>query len=73
MTASDEDGIYEVVAPEGYPSVIFCRMNPGASANNWNNKWNQTGDLTLPTNSNNLYTKTSSTWDGDISGTWSKK
>lgn len=26
---------------------IFCRMNPNSSGNNWNNKWNQTSDLTF--------------------------
>ena len=74
MTDSNGDGIFEVIIPDGtWINVIFCRMNGSVSTNNWDNKWNQTGDLTLPTNSNNLYTKTSSTWDGDTSGTWSKK
>ena len=45
-----ETDLYEVAVPAGYPSVIFCRMNPSAAANNWNNKWNQTSDLTVPTN-----------------------
>ena len=44
-TDADGDGVYEVEAPAGYTNVIFCRMNPGAAANNWNNKWNQTSDL----------------------------
>ena len=47
-TDADGDGYYEVAAPAGYPSVIFCRMNPKAAANNWNNKWNQTSDLKVP-------------------------
>ena len=70
MTDPDGDGIYEVEAPEGYPSVIFCRMNPGAAANNWSNKWNQTSDLTVPTNDNNLYTVKDGTWDKG-GGSWS--
>ena len=47
MTDSDGDGIYEVtVDPASCTSVvIFCRMNPNNSTNNWNNKWNQTADL----------------------------
>ena len=49
MTASSTDGIYEVTIPAGYPNIIFCRMNPGTTANNWSNKWNQTADLTVPT------------------------
>ncbi len=72
MTDKDGDGIYEVVVPKGYPSVIFCRMNPGTTENNWTNKWNQTSDLTVPTDVNNMYTIPEETWDnGD--GTWSVK
>ena len=52
---SDGDGIYEVSVPSGYSKVIFCRMNPSAAANNWNNKWNQTGDLTIPTDGKNQF------------------
>ena len=54
-TDSDGDGIYEVNVPSGYENVIFCRMNPGSSANNWSNKWNQTSDLKVPTDSNVMY------------------
>ena len=74
MTDSNGDGIYEVQKPtnKNYPNVIFCRMNPSASANNWNNKWNQTADLTVPTDGNNLYTVKDGAWDkGD--GAWSKQ
>ena len=55
MTDSDGDGYYEVAVPAGYPKVIFVRMNGSAAANNWNNKWNQTGDLTIPTNGKNCF------------------
>ena len=72
MTDPDKDGVYEVEIPDGYPNVIFCRMNPSASANNWNNKWNQTGDLVIPTNGDNHYTVKAGTWDNG-GGTWSKK
>ena len=73
MTDADGDGIYEVNIPVGgYTSVIFCRMNPGAAANNWNNKWNQTGDLVIPTDGKNLYTITGGEWDG-VTGAWSTK
>ncbi|MBQ3172793.1 MAG: hypothetical protein IJB56_00625 [Alistipes sp.] len=75
MVDSDSDGIYEVNLPVGYSygcNIIFCRMNPATTANNWNNKWNQTNDLTTPTDGNNLYTVADGAWDkGD--GTWSKK
>ena len=74
MSDPDGDGIYEVAKPtnKNYPSVIFCRMNSGTSANNWNNKWDQTKDLTVPTNGNNLYTIADGAWSkGD--GSWSKQ
>ena len=60
-----ETNLYEVEAPAGYPKVIFCRMNPSSSANNWNDgvKWNQTGDLTIPTDGKNHYTVKAGTWD----------
>ena len=75
MTDADKDGIYEVHLPEGYDygcNIIFCRMNPSTSANNWNNKWNQTSDLKTPTDGKNLYTVKASTWDKG-GGTWSVK
>ena len=67
MTDSDGDGIYEAAVPSGYNNVIFCRMNGSATANNWNNKWNQTGDLTVPTGNNILYTIS-----GWSTGSWGK-
>lgn len=69
MTDTDGDGYYEVAVPSGFPKVIFCRMNPGATANNWNNKWNQTSDLTIPTTGNNCYTVAEGAWDKG-SGSW---
>ena len=69
MTDSNGDGISEVEVPSGFSKVIFCRMNPGASANNWNNKWNQTGDLNIPTDGKNLFTVANGSWDGATT-TW---
>ena len=69
------DGTYMAHLPEGYDygcNIIFCRMNPSTSANNWNNKWNQTSDLKTPTDGKNLYTVKDSTWDKG-GGTWSVK
>ena len=62
---------YSVEVPSGFTKVIFCRMNPSTTANNWNNKWNQSGDLTIPTNGNNLFSVPSGAWDGSTT-TWSK-
>ena len=77
MKDVDGDGTYEVRKPTAkkYPNVIFCRMNPSSTTNGWTQdtqKWNQTGDLVIPTNSNNLYTVKEGTWDKG-GGTWSKK
>lgn len=74
MTDSDSDGIFEVNIPTGYTfgdNVIFCRMNGSTTYNGWNNKWNQTADLTIPTDGKNLYTVTS--WDGSDNSNWSTK
>ena len=63
---------YSVFAPEGsWTNVIFVRMNPASTENNWNDgvKWNQTSDLKYD-GTNNLYTVAEGAWDkGD--GTWS--
>ena len=74
MTDSDGDGIYECSVPEGFPSVIFCRMNPEIIENNWNEgtKWNQSGDLTVPTDGTNLFTVPEGVWDVST-GSWSTK
>ena len=70
MTDTDGDGYYEAVVPAGYTNIIFCRMNPSNTANSWDTKWNQTADLTLPTDGTNCYTVASGTWDKG-GGTWS--
>ena len=72
MTDVNFDGVYEVVIPadHAYPNVIFVRMNPSASTNNWNNKWNQTGDLKIPADGKNLFTLPNGSWDGATT-TWS--
>ena len=70
MTKSAATGIYEVSVPAGFPYVIFCRMYPGNTANNWNNKWNQTGDLKIPTDGKDLFTVPAGAWDVSTS-VWS--
>ena len=64
-----ETNIYELTLPAGFENIIFCRMNPSATANNWNNKWNQTVDLKVPTDGTNLYTIAEGAWDNG-GGTW---
>ena len=72
MTDTDGDGYYECDVPAGYPSVIFCRMSSSSSALDWSAKWNQTADLTVPTNGTNCYTVAEGAWDNG-SGSWSTK
>ena len=55
-------GVYVCDKPEGYPSVIFCRMNPSSTTNDWNSKWNQTDDLTIPTDKD-TYKYDEGQWD----------
>ena len=62
------ENVYSAEIAEAFPTVIFCRMNGETTENNWDNKWNQTADLTLPTDGKNLYTITG--WNPD-DGTWS--
>ena len=64
---------YYVVKPGNHPKVIFCRMNGANATNDWNNKWNQTVDLTVPTNGNNTCTISNFWANGGASGTWSLK
>ena len=42
-----DDGIYSVVVPKEYSKFILCRMDGATTENNWNNKWNQSADLTV--------------------------
>ena len=71
MTKCENDpGYYKVTVPSGsWTNVIFCRMNGSNTTNNWNNKWNQTGDLTYD-GTKNLFTVPDGAWDGSTSG-WS--
>ena len=63
MTDANSDGVYECVIPNGYEgkNVIFCRMNPAKTTNDWTNKWNQTANLTL-TSTQKVYKIVADTW-----------
>ena len=53
---SGSGSTYTVEAPAGFTNVIFVRMNKNdTSTLSWDNKWNQTNDLTVPS-SNATYT-----------------
>ena len=52
------DEYYMVDVPAGYTAFNFVRMNPATTENNWNNDWNQTGNLSIPDDGKNLYDMT---------------
>ncbi len=58
-----KSGIYYCKKIEGYPYAILCRMNPANASNGWDTKWNQSGDLTLPTDGKNLLIAPDGWWD----------
>ena len=70
MTDADGDGTYECEIPSGFTNVIFTRMNPGTSENNWDNKWNQTADLDVPVGDAICFVLNAGQWDGDGLGYW---
>lgn len=73
MTAvSGQTNMYTCTIPSGRTSVIFCRMNGSTTANNWDNKWNQTVDLNL--SDGHMFTITNpwnSSNDNKATGSWS--
>ena len=62
------NGYYSCDVPDDKNKIIFVRKNPSNSELNFNNKWGQTKDLTIPTDGNNLFTPNG--WD-NCDGTWS--
>ena len=60
---------YMANIPANSTYVIFLRMNPETTENNWNDgtKWGQTGDLRL-TDGNDCFVQNGDTWDG--TGNW---
>lgn len=75
MTDTDGDGYYECVVPNNHTKVIFCRMNPNGtdSSNNylnWTNKWDQSGDQTIPTDGKNCFAVNDGQWN-NATGAWS--
>ena len=72
ISVPNKTDVWGCVIPNNHTKVIFTRMNSANKNNmNWDNVWNQTNDLTIPTDGNNLYTIASGAWSKG-SGTWSK-
>ena len=71
MTKINND-IYYCDIKSTYQKVIFCRMNPGNSANEWGNRWTQTEDLTLPDNCNMFDIAKDASTENSVNakGTW---
>lgn len=61
---------YQCNISKKYTKVIFCRMNPSKPANNWDNKWNQSSDLSVSANKIWTFTGWDSNTDSKDEGTW---
>lgn len=71
LTDEDGDGTYCFTSINSSTKIIFARMNPATTANNWDNKWSQTGNLTVPEGDNPCYTITGGPDNGNNStGKW---
>ena len=78
MTKVEGTAYYEAKLPDGfstanYNNIIFVRMNPSSQTNNWNNKWNQSGDLDSGqiVNGKNCCAIKAGQWDCGNNVTWS--
>lgn len=70
MLKDSSTGYYYCTKPTiSYSTVIFCRMNPSAADNKWPNKWNQTPDLTIPSDKD-TYKYTNSKLEDKGTGEW---
>lgn len=58
----------EKLVPDKNKNIIFVRMNPNNSNLNWDQKWNQTGDLDMPTDGANFFSLDDNEWS---KGSWS--
>lgn len=70
---------YYCSKPTGtYSNVIFCRMNPAKTDLSWDSKWNQTGDLTIPSDKDTFavdsatqWKEPTKSWQDNLSGSYS--
>lgn len=65
MTLIDaEKGVYSFLVDRNqYDYVIFTRMNPTTTENSWENRWNQSADISIPQDMN-CATMDEGYWDG---------
>lgn len=63
--------IYKTEVSKSYTGLIFCRMRGDKPENIWDNKWNQTADLTMPSTDAAVYEEQhGSSWDGSDNTHW---
>ena len=69
LTDEDGDGYFKASIPAGYSNIIFTRMNPAYNEPGWEGVWNQTNDLTIPTDGSNCFV-INNPWDNSDTGDW---
>lgn len=73
LTDEDGDGTYCFTSTNSWSNIVFARMNPSTTDNNFNKdvRWSQTGDLEVPSGDNPCYTITDGPDNGNNStGEW---
>ena len=65
-----EGDYYTGTIPAEATGMKFVRMNPATTENNWDNKWNDTGDLTVPTDNKNCFSLPYGAWNGHDNTNW---
>lgn len=79
LTAITGTPYYGVKLPDGfnatdYKNIIFCRMNPSNATNDWEYRWNQSGNLdstNITTGGKNCCAINAGQWDCGTNVTWS--
>lgn len=66
-----EGPVWSANIPDGNNNLIFVRLSGDAASPNWDAKWNQTADLSLPSMSAPMYTIVAWGENGLSTGSWS--
>lgn len=73
MVGPDSNAIYGCVIVPNSTGMKFVRMNSAdTNSLNWENDWNGTADLTIPTGDGNYYFKATDNWWDNDTGSWVK-
>lgn len=70
VTSCNSNKVYKAEIKASHTGLIFCRMAGNKSENNWDNKWNQTGDLTMPATEAGVFEKSNDNWDSSPNDHW---